>query len=196
MPPSTPPGPAVPPADPTSPTSSTSISPTSAAPPEPDPPVGAPATPAHRRPEPPRPRPAPARDAPVRVSAGEPGDTAATRRPTATPNPILGAGSGAGSGSRAGARVPSAAQDPFAPPPLALPARPSVTASDVTALLLISVGAFLAPVLAPVIGLLLLWRSRGWPRPDKGAATAVVVLPIVVAAGVVAVDGFLRVWRF
>lgn len=65
-----------------------------------------------------------------------------------------------------------------------------------TALLLLSLGAFLAPVVAPIIGLLLLWHSRGWPRPDKGAATAVVALPIVAAVGVVAVDGFLHLWRF
>jgi len=71
-----------------------------------------------------------------------------------------------------------------------------VTASDVAGLLLISVGAFLAPIVAPVLGLLLLWRSGGWRRPDKGAATAVVVLPIVVAVGVVAIDSFLRVWKF
>lgn len=172
-------------------------------PPGQDPPGGAPAAPAHRRPEPARPR-----AVPVRVPTRDPGPDAATRRPVATSTAAAAAGSGsgsgpgagstsgAGSGGRAGGRVPTAARDPFAPPPLALPARPSVTASDVTALLLISVGAFLAPVLAPVIGLLLLWRSRGWPRTDKGAATAVVVLPIVVAAGVVAVDGFLRIWRF
>lgn len=82
------------------------------------------------------------------------------------------------------------------PPPLAPPIRPAVTAGDVAGLLLISLGAFVAPILAPVLGLLLLWRSRGWRRTDKGAVTALVALPIIAALGVVAVSWFLTIWRF
>jgi hypothetical protein len=71
-----------------------------------------------------------------------------------------------------------------------------VTAGDVVALVLISLGAFVAPIVAPALGLLLLWRSAGWRRTDKGAVTALVALPIVAALGVIGVTWFLDVWRF
>ena len=82
------------------------------------------------------------------------------------------------------------------PPALALPVEPSYTAAELVALALLSLGALVAPIVGPVIGLVLLWRSRGWRRSEKGVATALVMLPVVLAAGAVGVVWFLRLWRF
>ena len=72
----------------------------------------------------------------------------------------------------------------------------SFTASEVIGLLLITVGAFAVPVVLPVLGLALLWRSRTWRRADKGVATALVALPVFLAAGVVGIVLLLRTWNF
>lgn len=72
----------------------------------------------------------------------------------------------------------------------------SFSASEVVGLVLVSVGAFAVPVILPVLGLLLLWRSRTWRRGDKGVATALVMLPVVVALGTVGFALLLRSWNF
>lgn len=72
----------------------------------------------------------------------------------------------------------------------------SFSASEVGGLVLVSVGAFALPVVLPVIGLLLIWRSRTWRRGDKGVATALVVLPVLLVAGVVGFTFLLRSWNF
>lgn len=54
---------------------------------------------------------------------------------------------------------------------------------EVLALLLVTVGAFLVPILGPVAGMMLVWLSRVWSTRQKlvvsGIAVAIVVLPIV-----------------
>ncbi len=72
----------------------------------------------------------------------------------------------------------------------------SFTASEVIALVLISVGGFALPIVLPVVGLLLLWRSRSWRRSDKGVATAIVALPMLLVAGGLAFALLFRVWDF
>jgi hypothetical protein len=72
----------------------------------------------------------------------------------------------------------------------------SFTASEVIALVLLSVGAFALPVLLPLVGLALLWRSRTWRRSDKGVATALVVLPMLLVAGGLGFVLLLRSWSF
>ncbi len=72
----------------------------------------------------------------------------------------------------------------------------SFSASEVIGLVLISVGAFAVPVVLPSIGLLLLWRSRTWRRADKGIVTALVVLPMFLAAGTVGFVSLLHSWNF
>lgn len=72
----------------------------------------------------------------------------------------------------------------------------SFSASEVLGLGLISAGAFAIPVVLPLLGLLLLWRSRTWRRADKGVATALVVFPVFVAAGVAGFLLLYRSWNF
>lgn len=72
----------------------------------------------------------------------------------------------------------------------------SFTASEVIALVLLSVGGFAVPVVLPLVGLVLLWRSRTWRRADKGVATALVVLPMLLVAGGLGCALLLRSWNF
>lgn len=72
----------------------------------------------------------------------------------------------------------------------------SFSASEVVGLVLISVGAFAVPVVLPTVGLLLLWRSRTWRRADKGVVTALVVLPMFLAAGTAGFAVLLGSWDF
>lgn len=72
----------------------------------------------------------------------------------------------------------------------------SFSASEVIGLVLISVGAFAVPVVLPTVGLLLIWRSRTWRRADKGVVTALVVLPMFLAGGVVGFTTLLGSWNF
>jgi hypothetical protein len=42
---------------------------------------------------------------------------------------------------------------------------------EITAILLLTVGAFVLPVIGPIVGLIFVWASRNWTRGDKWVAT-------------------------
>ncbi len=46
---------------------------------------------------------------------------------------------------------------------------------EITAIVLLSVGGFVVPVVAPVVGLILVWVSPAWTRTEKLVATAIAV---------------------
>ncbi len=99
--------------------------------------------------------------------------------------------------SRPAGRAPSRALTPREQSRELAPQRQlSFSASEVVGLILISVGAFAIPIVAPIVGLVLLWRSRIWRRADKGVATALVMLPVVATAGAVGLLLLLRWWNF
>jgi hypothetical protein len=50
---------------------------------------------------------------------------------------------------------------------------------EIFAVLLLSVGSFLLPVAGPIIGLVLVWVSAQWTRPQKLVASALGLLPVL-----------------
>jgi uncharacterized membrane protein len=69
-------------------------------------------------------------------------------------------------------------------------ARPGIGPLEVVALLLVTVGMFVAPIVGPAVGIALVWLSRAWSTRAKlvitGIAVVVVLLPIV---GLMSVGG-------
>jgi uncharacterized membrane protein len=90
------------------------------------------------------------------------------------------------------AEGPDAAAGPGSAAAVAAVARTGVLSSigamEIVALLLLTVGAFLLPIVGPLIGLLFVWLSNAWTVRQKIIATAIVVvlfvLPIVLLVGV------------
>lgn len=66
-------------------------------------------------------------------------------------------------------------------------------AVEIIALLMLTVGALLLPVIGPIIGLLFVWASTRWTRREKVIATIIVavvlLVPILGLLGAVAVPG-------
>lgn len=122
------------------------------------------------------------------VTAAGPDGPGASRIPAGLPGSRR-----AAAGSPARVRPPTASQQSRELAPLR---QLSFSVSEVVGLFLISAGAFAIPVVLPVVGLVLIWRSRTWRRADKGVATALVVLPIFLAAGVVGFILLLHGWDF
>jgi uncharacterized membrane protein len=56
----------------------------------------------------------------------------------------------------------------------------SIGATEIAAILLLTVGSFLLPVVGPLIGLIFVWMSANWTRRHKLIATAIVAILIVV----------------
>jgi len=75
----------------------------------------------------------------------------------------------------------------------ALAAASTWGAVEIIALLLLTVGAVLLPVIGPVIGLLFVWLSTHWTRREKVIATIIVavllLVPILGLLGLAAVQG-------
>ena len=55
-------------------------------------------------------------------------------------------------------------------------------AIEILAVLALTVGAFIVPILGPLVGAALAWGSSQWTRAEKWIATALAVMPIVVLA--------------
>jgi hypothetical protein len=78
------------------------------------------------------------------------------------------------------------APDAIAPAPGPVPApepiegRPPWGANETVAVLLLTVGAGLLPVVGPLLGLVFVWLSARWTRPLKSFVTVVVVTIFVV----------------
>lgn len=49
-------------------------------------------------------------------------------------------------------------------------------ANEIGAILLITIGAILLPVVGPLLGLVFVWASRQWARPAKIVATAIAIV--------------------
>ncbi len=66
--------------------------------------------------------------------------------------------------------------------------RRAIGAVEIVALLLLTVGAFLLPVIGPLLGLVFVWVSTVWTTREKAFASFVVVLlllvPVVLLLGV------------
>ena len=66
-------------------------------------------------------------------------------------------------------------------------------ALEVIAVLALTVGTFVLPVVGPLVGIVLVWGSARWTRHEKWIATALTALPVVVlalgAAMLIAVGG-------
>lgn len=60
------------------------------------------------------------------------------------------------------------------------PTTARVGAVEIAALLLLTLGAFLLPIIGPVIGLVFVWLSSAWSMRVKVVATAIVVVVIVI----------------
>ncbi len=89
--------------------------------------------------------------------------------------------------------------EPLAGPGPAVTRPPAATGSDspwgvveILAVLGLTVGMFLVPVVGPVVGIVLVWVSARWTRKEKWVATALTTLPVlavVLAAGMFVVSG-------
>ena len=53
---------------------------------------------------------------------------------------------------------------------------------EIAAVILLGIGAFVLPILGPLVGLILLWSSPQWTRPQKGIGTAITVVPTLLGA--------------
>ncbi len=66
-------------------------------------------------------------------------------------------------------------------------------ALEVIAVLALTVGTFVLPVVGPLVGIVLVWGSTRWTRREKGIATVLTALPVVAlvlgAATFIAVGG-------
>ena len=88
-----------------------------------------------------------------------------------------------------------AAAQPERSIPLTALSRPASPwgALEVIAVLALTVGTFVLPVVGPLVGIVLVWGSTRWTRREKGVATVLTALPVVAlvlgAATFVAVGG-------
>jgi hypothetical protein len=55
-----------------------------------------------------------------------------------------------------------------------------VGAVEIAAILLLTLGAFLLPLIGPVIGLVFVWLSSAWSTRVKGVVTAIVVGVVII----------------
>jgi hypothetical protein len=78
-----------------------------------------------------------------------------------------------------GYRLPTGATPPFAGPP---PPRSPWGTVEVLAVLGLTVGAFVIPIIGPLLGAALAWASSQWTRAEKWIATALAVVPMVLLA--------------
>jgi hypothetical protein len=81
---------------------------------------------------------------------------------------------------------------PVPVPPVARPAswpqpRPASAwgVGEVMAVVCLTLGTFMIPVLGPVVGLVLAWASPRWTRTEKLIATVLTALPVVALGGAV-----------
>jgi uncharacterized membrane protein len=88
-----------------------------------------------------------------------------------------------------------AAAQPDRSIPLTALSRPASRwgALEVVAVLALTVGTFVMPIVGPLVGIVLVWGSTRWTRREKGIATVLTALPVVAlalgAATVIAVGG-------
>jgi uncharacterized membrane protein len=83
------------------------------------------------------------------------------------------------------------------PEPSSPPASPGAASRwgtlEVIAVLALTVGTFILPVVGPLVGIVLVWVSTRWTRREKGIATGLTALPLVGlvlgASMVIAVSG-------
>jgi hypothetical protein len=75
-----------------------------------------------------------------------------------------------------GRQLRTGATPPFVVPPP--PASPWGTV-EVLAVLGLTVGAFVIPIIGPLLGAALAWASSQWTRAEKWIATALAVVPIM-----------------
>ena len=66
-------------------------------------------------------------------------------------------------------QAPPAAQSPWG-------------AMEILAVLGLTVGTFVLPIIGPIVGLVLAWASERWSSREKWVATALTVLPVIVLA--------------
>jgi len=68
--------------------------------------------------------------------------------------------------------------------PVPAPSRPASPwgALEVIAVLALTVGTFVLPVIGPLVGIVLVWTSTRWTRREKGIATVLTALPFVTLA--------------
>ena len=88
-----------------------------------------------------------------------------------------------------------AAAEPDRSTSLTAPTRPASPwgALEVIAVLALTVGTFVLPIVGPLVGIVLVWGSSRWTRGEKGIATVLTALPVVAlvlgAATFIAVGG-------
>jgi uncharacterized membrane protein len=74
------------------------------------------------------------------------------------------------------------------PMPGSAAARSGWGATEIVAILLLTIGAIFLPVIGPLLGLIFVWASTQWTTRQKSIATAIVVvlamLPIILLIGV------------
>jgi uncharacterized membrane protein len=77
--------------------------------------------------------------------------------------------------------APVADQPDWRPPPTVSPPPASPWGTlEILAVLGLTVGTFLLPVVGPAVGIVLAWVSERWTRREKPVATVLTVLPVIV----------------
>jgi uncharacterized membrane protein len=77
-----------------------------------------------------------------------------------------------------------AAAQPERSTSLAAPSRPASPwgALEMIAVLALTVGTFVLPIVGPLVGIVLVWGSTRWTRREKGIATVLTALPVLTLA--------------
>lgn len=55
-------------------------------------------------------------------------------------------------------------------------------AAEIIAVLALTLGTFVVPIIGPIVGIILVWGSTRWTRREKTVATILTVLPVIVLA--------------
>jgi hypothetical protein len=53
---------------------------------------------------------------------------------------------------------------------------------EIIAVLALTLGTFVVPIIGPIVGLVLVWASTRWTHREKKVATLLTVLPVIVLA--------------
>jgi hypothetical protein len=101
---------------------------------------------------------------------GTPEDIVAAAQSGADDAPVTG-----GAPETGGAPMPGSA-----PPSPAFPPPSPWGTLEIIAVLSLTVGTFVVPIVGPIVGIILVWASTQWTSREKTVATALTLLPAVV----------------
>jgi hypothetical protein len=77
---------------------------------------------------------------------------------------------------------PDGVPAPGLPTPAPQPPQSPWGAVEIIAVLALTLGTFVVPIIGPIVGIILVWGSTRWTHREKTVATILTVLPVIVLA--------------